>query len=131
MNIDEFSNKKVVNINTNTKKFFQHWLTFTTPFHKLAKKPQQILALLLYHHYVLGKEITNNKILWKQVFDYDTKVKIANELDIKQSYLENVLSQLRKSRIIEDNKISEVYIPRITIKDKGFTVKYNFIFKNE
>lgn len=123
-------NEKVANINTNLKSFFRRWVQFTEPFHKLNNRQQQVLSLLLYYHYILKQEITNNKILWKEVFDYDTKVKIYSELEIHQTGLENILTQLRKKNVIMDNQISPVYIPDLDKNSKTFTIKYNFVINH-
>lgn len=122
MNKDE----KVANINIKIKSFFTRFVEFTAPFHKLRKQQQHVLALLLYHHYKLKQEITNNKILWKEVFDYDTKLSIAEELEMQQGALENVLSQLRKRGVIVDNQVSAVFIPDISNKSKRFSIIFNF-----
>lgn len=125
------NNEKVANINTNIKSFFRRWVQFTEPFHKLNNRQQQVLSLLLYYHYILKQEITNNKILWKEVFDYDTKVKIYSELEIHTTGLENILTQLRKKNVIMDNQISPVYIPDLDKNSKTFTIKYNFRINHE
>lgn len=117
---------KVANINVKIKDFFFKWIDFTRPFHKLNKQQSSVLALLLYHHYRLGKEITNNRILWKEVFDYDTKILIHEELNIQLSSLENLLSRLRKKNIIVNNRITPHYIPEIDKKTKEFKLVFNF-----
>ena len=122
MNKDE----KIATINVKLKDFFIKWIEFTKPFHKLNPKQSQVLSLLLYHHYLLSFEITNEKILWKSVFDYDTKVLIYEELNIKSSSLENLLSQLRNKNIIIDNKITPYFIPNINKKTKEFKLTFNF-----
>lgn len=101
-------------------------MEFTKPFHKLAKRHQDTLALLLYYHYKLSKEITNEKILWKEVFGYDTKVLISNELDIKMGAVENLLSQLRSLNIIVNNRITPAYIPVLNTKSDNFSININF-----
>ena len=126
MNKDE----KVANINIRLKDFFFKWIEFTKPFHNLNTRQQSVLALLLYYHYKLSFEITNNKILWKEVFDYDTKRLIYDELNITSGGLENLLSQLRKKNVIVNNKITPNYIPNIDNKSKGFKLTFNFNFAN-
>ncbi len=120
------SNEKIANINVKLKSFFKRYVEFTYPFHKLADRQQSVLALLLYYHFQLKKEITNNKILWKEVFDYDTKVKIYTELDIKSSNLENVLTALRNNNVIIDGEISPFYIPTLDQKSNKFSITFNF-----
>jgi len=122
MNKDE----KIANINIRIKDFFFKWIEFTRPLHKLNKQQQVLLSLLLYRHYELSKEITNNKILWKEVFDYDTKVLISDEMGIQIGSIENLLSSLRKSKVIMDNQINKNYVPDIDKKTKQFKLIFNF-----
>lgn len=119
-------NQKTANINIKIKQFFSKWIEFTKPFHKLAQRHQDTLSLLLYHHYRLGKEITNEKILWKEVFGYDTKVLISNEMDIKIGAIENLYSQLRKLGIIVNNRITPAYIPTLDSNSEVFSININF-----
>lgn len=122
MNKDE----KVANINVKVKDFFYKWIDFTKPFHKLNPQQSKLLALLLYHHFRLSKEITNNKILWKQVFDYDTKLLVCEDMNIQSAALENLLSKLRKKNIIINNQITPNFIPSINRKTKEFKLTFNF-----
>ncbi len=125
------SNEKIANINVKLKSFFIRYVEFTYPFHKLTDRNQSVLALLLFNHYKLKQEITNDKILWKQVFDYDTKVDIYTELGIKSSGLENILTSLRKSKVIIDGEISPFYIPVLDKKSKQFKITFNFNILDE
>lgn len=125
------TNEKIANINVKFKDFFYKWIELTQPFHKLNNRQSRILALLLYHHNRLSYEITNPKILWKIVFDYDTKLLIAEELNIQTHSLENLLSQLRKKNIIVDNKITPYFIPNISKDAKNFKLIFNFNIKHE
>ena len=119
-------NVKSANLNVKIKNFFFRYIEFLQPFHKLQKQQYTIVALLLYYHYEFSKEITNNKILWKTVFDYDTKILITDELNITTQGLENIYTKLRKAKVIIDNEISSVYIPQIDKKNKTFTININF-----
>src|SRR3970282_21089 len=105
------SNIKQANINIHLKELFIRWLDITSAFHNLTKQQKQVLGLFLYYHYKYQKDITNNKILWKVVFDYDTRQEIKNELGIKDAVLQNILSKFRKDKIIKDNKIVSTFIP--------------------
>lgn len=130
------NNTKIANMNVKLKDLFFRWLDITKAFHKLNNQQQQVLALLLYYHYQYKKEITNNKILWKVVFDYDTKLKIKEDEVFKNGLpdnsLQNILTALRKKNIIVDGEISKIYIPELDLKAKNFKIVFNFnIVDNE
>lgn len=84
------------------------------------------MALLLFNHYELSSIIHNENILWKQVFDYDTKVKIMNDMDIQPQTLENLLTELRKAKVVVNNQVVPVFIPNIDKDTEMFTIKVNF-----
>ena len=124
-------NVKEANLNIKLKDVFFKWVAVTQTFHRLNNQQQYVLALLLYYHFQYKKEITNNKILWKVVFDYDTKIKIREdaifgEKELAVNTLNNILSILRKKNIIIDNKISPVFIPELSKDCKNFKVIFNF-----
>lgn len=131
------SNNKIANINITLKNLFIKWLDITKSFHKLNNQQQQVLALLLYYHYKFKNETTNEKILWKLVFDYDTKIKIREDLifgekGLPNSTLQNIFTILRKRKVIIDNKINPIYIPDLEEKSKSFKIIFNFnIIDNE
>lgn len=119
-------NSKIANINISIKDLFKRWLEVTKLFNKLTNQEIDVLALLLYYHYKYKQEITNDKILWKILFDYDTKHLIKEELDIKDQGIQNVLTNLRKKGIIDNNKILDVYIPELEKDSKNFKIIFNF-----
>lgn len=119
-------NSKIANINITIKDLFKKWLEITKLFHKLTNQEIEVLALLLYYHYKYKKDITNEKILWKILFDYDTKLEIKEELNIKDQGIQNVLTSLRKKNIIRDNKIVSTFIPELDQDGKNFKIIFNF-----
>lgn len=124
-------NIKQANINIRLKDLFYKWLEITKAFHGLADQQQKVLALLLYYHYKYKDEITNNKILWKIIFDYDTKKLIKEELEISDQVLQNNLTILRKKGIIKDNTVVPTYIPDLEQGANNFKVIFNFRIINE
>lgn len=120
------SNERIANIKTSLKAFFYRWVEFTKPFHKMNNQQSELLALLLYNKFLLEKETTNPKIMWKILFDYDSKVKIADEMGIQMGSLENLLSRLRKIGVItKDNQITPHYIPTLEKNAKMFKIVIN------
>lgn len=119
-------NSKVANINIKIKDLFKRWLDITRVFHNLTNQEINILSLLLYYHYEYKKDITNDKILWKVLFDYDTKILIKEELDIKDQGLQNVLTSFRKKGIVKDNRIVNTFIPDLAEDSSDFKIVFNF-----
>lgn len=124
-------NVKEANLNVKLKDVFFKWVAVTQSFHKLNNQQQQVLSLLLYYHFLYKREITNSKILWKVLFDYDTKLKIREdevfgEKEMGNGTLHNIISSLRKKNIIVDGKISPMFIPELSKDCKNFKVIFNF-----
>lgn len=124
-------NIKQANINIKIKDIFRKWIEITYSFHKLTPQQQDVLALFLYYHYKFKQDITNDKILWKVVFDYETKRLIKEELNIEDQSLQNVLTVLRKKGVIKNNTIIGNYILDIIPNSNNFKVIYNFNIINE
>ena len=120
------NNTKQANINIKIKDLFFRWLEITSAFHNLTIQQKKVLGLLLYHHFRLKSEITNKKILWKLVFDYETKRLIKEELNIKDSVLQNILTKFRKIGVIKNNQITSTFIPDINKDSNNFKVIFNF-----
>lgn len=123
---------KQANIKCSRKLFFKHWLRLTRPFHKLTNKEIDVVALLLYYHDEYKNETKNKKMLWKYVFDYETKMLIKKELDnMKDQILQNILTSLRKKKVVINNKINPVYIPDIKKGTDNFKIIFNLIINAE
>lgn len=124
-------NGKIANINVSRKRLYYRWLEITKPFHKLTSQQHNILSLLLYYFFEYRKDISNDKLCWKMVFDYDTKQLIKKELGIKDPNLQNVLTTLRKKGVVIDNEIVSTYIPNIEKDSKNFKIIFNFNIVDE
>jgi D-mannonate dehydratase len=125
--MSEKKNKiKQANVNIHIKDLFFRWLEITSFLHGLTTQQKRVLSLFLYHHFKLKQEISNNKLLWKLVFDYDIKHQIKEELNIKDSVLQNILTKFRKIGIIKDNVILSLYIPDLEKETTNFKILFNF-----
>lgn len=114
-------------IKTDEKTFFKYWLIFTQPLHKLNDKDIDVTALLLFYYFEFKKELSNDEIAWKLTFDYDTKAKIINELQLSSGQiLRNILTSLRKRKVITDNQINPSFIPKFNKDDKDFSLIFKF-----
>jgi len=114
-------------IKTNEKDFFKHWLVFTKPLHKLDKMELEITSLLLYYFFQFKKEVSNDHLAWKLAFDYETKTKIVKEIGTNDQSFRNVLTSLRKNKVIVNNQINPSFIPIINLeKSRLFSLIFKF-----
>jgi len=118
-------NVRVATLNTNIKGLFTHWLNLTSPFHNLSIKEKEILSLFLYYHHKLRKEVNNEDLLWKIVFDYETKLKIKEELKIKDYALQNVMTSLRKKGAIQNKRINPSFVPVLAEDVSNYKIVFN------
>lgn len=118
-------------IKTGKKLFFKHWLNLIKPFHKLTKQEIDVMSLFLYYHDKFKKETTNKRMLWKFVFDYETKMLIKKELNMEDQGLQNTLTKLRKKKVVINNTINAAYIPDLRKNDKSFKIVFNLLINGE
>jgi hypothetical protein len=107
------------------EKFFKMWLTILQPFLKLRNKELELLAKLLYHRYLISLEVKNKEMLDELLFSSKIKKKILSELDIPEHAYNNLLSCLRKKKIVIDKSINKQIIPTITEPFDNFKLVYN------
>ncbi len=117
---------RVATIKTNLKDFFYHWVTVTYPIHKLGKMDRIVLAELLYYHHKISQTITSDEYVQKVLFDYDTKLKMAENAGINQRRFAMILTSLRKKGIIKGKTLNLAYTPGLEKDGKEFTFAYRF-----
>lgn len=97
------------------------------PFSRCSPRELDILAELLYLDHLYSKTITDIDIRNKLLFDYDTKIKIIEKLNISLAVLDNNISALRKKNIIIGKKLAN------NLKfDMGSSILFSFeIYNND
>lgn len=128
------NNKQVV-IHTDRKKFFIYWMLFTSPFHKLRPQERNVLAYFIYYYYEYKQKINDDKLLWKMVFNPDTKRSIKEELDIDTAGFQNVMTSFRKQNVLVKKtgyeEIKKSLIPVLTDDFKQFDLTYRLILNEK
>lgn len=123
------NNIRIANIKTTFKSLFKQWLLLTKSMHKLTPNEIDVLSLYLYYFYVYKEDIKNEGFLWKILFDYETKLKIRDELNIDDGTFQNIMTAFRKKQVIVDNKINPKYIPILNTKEKSFKIIFNLNYE--
>jgi hypothetical protein len=121
-------NTKQALIKTTQKNFFKHWLVLTRPMHKLAQQDINVLALILYHYFEFKKQVGTSDLAWKLTFDYDTKIKMREDLGFKNEIsLNNAFSTLRRAGAIKHNQVTPAFLPMLDLsKSNTFSLIYKF-----
>jgi hypothetical protein len=86
----------------------------------------KILTLFLFYHNKERKNFAREKDLWKHIFDYDTKLKIREELEIGNAVFQNILTSLRKKKVIKSNQIIPYFILNIKDEDEVFELIFRY-----
>lgn len=122
-------NVNVQSFSVSKEKFFTIWLTILQPFLKLRNKELEILSKLLYHRYLISLEVKNKEMLDELLFSPKVKKHIMSELNMPEHAYNNLLSCLRKKKIINDKTINRQVIPIITEPFTNFKLLYNIDVK--
>tara|TARA_R110000751_G_C13785448_1_gene481497 strand:+ start:86 stop:469 length:384 start_codon:yes stop_codon:yes gene_type:complete len=114
----------VIPIDVKIDNFYRYYVELINPIIKLRKRELDVLAKLMYYNNEY-KDLKED-IRFKIVFDYDTKIKIAKELDISLDVLNNNFSELRNKKIINDNRLSKGFQIYHNTKEHKLTFKFDF-----
>lgn len=106
--------------------FFRHWFRFLKPLHKLTDREIDVISSFAAQRYELGKVITDSEILDKVTMSNDTKKKVREECNISLQNFQVIMSNLRKHKVIIDNKINPRYIPSLDNEAKTFQLMLHF-----
>ena len=110
-------------------KFFRFWFEFLKPFHHLTEREMDVITAFVKQRHELSKVITDSDILDKVTMSEDTKRKVREECEITLPHFQIVMSKLRKSKVIIDNKINPRYIPNIKEANGSFKMMLLFDFQ--
>jgi len=139
--MDSVSTEQFV-ITTTKKKFFHEYLIIKRPViniilnklnrndlhpknYILSDKLLQILAELLYLADIYSE--MPEEARWKLVFSRKSKMIIVKQLNMKEHYLNNYLSTLRKLQVIKNGKINKLFL----ISGISRELIYRFVFNGE
>ena len=107
--------------------FFHVWLTFFAPIHKITTGVMRIAAELLKYHYILSKNILDNKILNNYLFtSEDIRNKIVETCGISLSNYHVSINKLKQNNFITEEGINPKYIPPIREEDNKINVLFMF-----
>lgn len=101
----------IITINTTTNKYFREALEILKalpPLNTLSKRELDVFGWLLYYNYEY-RELKDDKLRNKLIFDYDTKLAIQEALGISGAVMDNLITALRKKDVIKGRLIINTY----------------------
>ena len=111
------------------KSFFKYWLRFLKRYHNLTDKEMEVIASFVKYRYQLSKVIKDANILDKVTMSEDTKLKVRGDCNLSSPHFQVIMSKLRKSKIIENNRINPRFIPNLLDESKPFQLLLVFNIK--
>lgn len=111
------------------KNFFRLWLEFLKPFHRLTDRETDVLAAFLKERYFLSKKISDPELLDKITMGEDTKKRVREACNMSSTHFQVIMTKLKKSKVIDNGKISPKLIPKITEEDGVFQLLLLFNLK--
>lgn len=94
-------------------KFFKCWFTFLRPLHHLTDREIDVIASFTKHRYELSKVIKDDNLLETVLMSEETKRKVREDCGITLAHFQVVMGKLRKNKVIVDNKINPILIPKL------------------
>jgi hypothetical protein len=131
---------KLLNIDCTEKDFFDAYIEWLEPTHKLTKSEQKYLAACLRNRYKLSKGITDENLLDETCMNDVYRTKIREEIGFSSQQSQNVISKLKKLKMlvarkypftdkVQYYKIAPKLIPNYN-EDKDFILVLSFNGKN-
>ena len=117
----------LVRIPTTNSNFLRSWLEVMKPFHHLAPREMDFAAMLLMKRHEISKEVTNQNLIDKLLFERETMEELMNNSGLTRAHVQVILRRLRESGLLEGKKVSKSYIPKWT---EGTPFRMVFVFEN-
>lgn len=124
-------NKKQATFTTTIKGCIEGFLNITKPMHHMTNQEIKVVALFLFFYNKEKDNFAREADLWKFVFDYDTKLKIREEIEMSNPVFQNILTSLRKKKVLIDNRIAPYYLINLKKEDEAFELIFRFNLKKE
>lgn len=118
--------RKQANFKTSYKGCFEGFLNLTKPMHKMTDQEIKVVTLFMYHHYKEKHNFSREEDLWKFLFDYDTKLKIREEIGVSNPVFQNILTSLRKKKVIVNNRLAPYFMLNLEPEDRDFELIFRF-----
>lgn len=109
--------------------FFEYWLTFLKPIHKLGKSDIKLFAAMLKRRFELSDVIADEKLLDEAILGREERKRLKDAYQISSVKMYNCLTALKRSKVIINGRINPKFIPKVKKGDKDFSLLFYFTLK--
>lgn len=125
------SNTTVVAVNTgrNTD-FYMHWVEFLSPLHGIRQADKPLLAELLRRRDAITRKCPDD-MADDILFSQPSRVSIRETLGVTRSYLNVMLTHLRRCGAIKGGRLNPRLVPRFNGGEDDYKLIVHFMFNDE
>ena len=109
--------------------FFKYWFVFLKPLHHLTDREIDVIASFTKHRYELSKVIKDDALLDTVLMSEETKRKVRDDCHITLAHFQVIMGNLRKNKVIVNNKINPKLIPNLSEDAKSLQLLVLFPIK--
>lgn len=99
------------------KMFFERWLLFLEPIHKLTDRQQEVFVAFLMEWFELSKKINDDDLINKTLLSLETRNKIKDSMGLSPQNFKLIMDGYKKKNVlIEENgvlKFNKKIMPNI------------------
>ena len=106
--------------------FFEVWLSFLKPLHKLTKREMNLLGTILKKRHELSYSISDNRILDSYLMSEDIRREIREECGMTTNHMQWLLSKFSKMGILNGDSINRRFIPNMEHGSTSYKLIINF-----
>lgn len=102
---------KVIYLRCTGDSFYNYWIEFLAPFHKLAARERDVAARIFAQYAHLKQSVKDPELLRELLWSTASRTDMRESLGISQAHFQMVLAKLKKVGIIVNGDLNPRYIP--------------------
>ena len=110
--------------------FFEIWLSFLKPLHKLTNREMALLGAFLKKRHELSYSISDDRILDSYLMSEDIRKEIRESGGFTANHMQYLLSKFNKMGVVKGESINKKFIPNVSIGSDGYKLIINFEFND-
>lgn len=110
--------------------FYDHWVEFLSPLHGIRQADKPLLAELLRRRDAIARKCTED-MADSVLFSQPSRVSIRETMGVTRSYLNVMLTHLRRCGAIKDGRVNPRLVPRFNGGEDDYKLIVHFMLSDE